>query len=116
MPLIFGRWAAQAAAPVADAAKAAPVSERVLDTSSDDAWIAQLAADIAATRSQDGDLSFRLMPRHLGRLDVAMTRGDEGVSVRLDTQHEATATIVHAAQGKLVEDLDRKSTRLNSSH
>jgi len=112
MTVIFGQSAAQAAATVADAAKAAPVAERVLDTSSDDAWIAQLAADIAATRSQDGDLSFRLMPRHLGRLDVAMTRGDEGVSVRLDTQHEATATIVHAAQGKLVEDLRQQGVRV----
>src|SRR3546814_12722419 len=79
---------------------------------SHDAWIAQLSADIAATRSQDGDLGFRLMPRHLGRLDVAMTRGDEGVSVRLDTQHEATATIVHAAQGKLVEDLRQQGVRV----
>src|SRR3546814_19301221 len=52
------------------------------------------------------------MPRHLGRLDVAMTRGDEGVSVRLDTQHEATATIVHAAQGKLVEDLRQQGVRV----
>src|SRR3546814_4632545 len=88
MTVIFGQSAAQAAATVADAAKAAPVAERVLDTSSDDAWIAQLATDIAATRSQDGDLSFRLMPRHLGRLDVAMTRGDEGGSVRRDTTQE----------------------------
>src|SRR3546814_17636250 len=101
MPLIFGRWAAQAAAPVADAAKAAPVAERVLDTSSDDAWIAQLAADIAATRSQDGDLSFRLMPRHLGRLEVAMTRGDQGVSLRPDTQPTATEPHLPAAQHRL---------------
>jgi len=112
MTVLFGQSAAQAATTVADVAKAAPVAERVLDTGSDDAWIAQLAADIAATRSQDGDLSFRLMPRHLGRLDVAMTRGDEGVSVRLDTQHEATATIVHAAQGKLVEDLRQQGVRV----
>src|SRR3546814_10814318 len=41
-----------------------------------------------------------------------MTRGDEGVSVRLDTQHEATATIVHAAQGKLVEDLRQQGVRV----
>src|SRR3546814_18705574 len=34
------------------------------------------------------------------------------VSVRLDTQHEATATIVHAAQGKLVEDLRQQGVRV----
>src|SRR3546814_9100658 len=33
-------------------------------------------------------------------------------SVRLDTQHEATATIVHAAQGKLVEDLRQQGVRV----
>src|SRR3546814_19021988 len=98
MTVIFGQTATLAAATVADAARTAPVTERLLDMGSDDAWIAQLSADIAATRSQDGDLSFRLMPRHLGRLDVAMPRGDEGVSVRLGTQHEATAPIVHRSE------------------
>src|SRR3546814_10399268 len=99
---------------VAEAARTAPVTELLLDMGSDDAWIAQLSADIAATRSQDGDRSCRLMPRHLGRLDVAMTRGDEGVSVRLDTQHEATATIVHAAPGTLVEDLRTQGVRVRT--
>ena len=91
---------------------AAPVAERLLDIGSDDRWIAQLAADIAATKSDTGDLSFRLMPRHLGRLDVAMRQGDEGVTLKLDTQHEATATIVHAAQSRLVEDLRQQGVRV----
>src|SRR3546814_19140025 len=92
MTVIFGQTATLAAATVADAARTAPVTERLLDMGSDDAWIAQLSADIAATRSQDGDLSFRLMTRPLGRLDVAMTRGDDGVAVRLANPHEQTAT------------------------
>ena len=56
---------------------------------------------------------FRLMPRHLGRLDVAMRmEGDGGVSLKLDTQHEATATIVQAAQPRLVEDLRQQGVRV----
>jgi len=112
MTVVFAQPAAQAAATIAAAAPMAPVAEHVLDMGSDDAWIDQLARDIAATKSQDGDISFRLMPRHLGRLDVAMRQEDGGVSLKLDTQHEATATIVHAAQGRLVEDLRQQGVRV----
>lgn len=118
MTVLFAPPAPQAHAANAPAAATpvtAPVAERVLDMASDDAWIAQLAADIAATKSQEGDISFRLMPRHLGRLDVAMTSGDGGVSLKLDTQHEATATLVHAAQGKLVDDLRQQGVRVTGA-
>ncbi|WP_374525697.1 flagellar hook-length control protein FliK, partial [Sphingopyxis sp.] len=112
MTVLFAQPDLQGAAPLTEAAKAAPVAERVLDMGSDDQWIAQLAADIAATKSDKGDISFRLMPRHLGRLDVSMLTGDAGVTVKLDTQHEATATIVQAAQPRLVEDLRQQGVRV----
>lgn len=111
MAVLFAQPDIQGAATLA-AAKAAPVIERTLDTTSDDQWIAQLAADIAATKSDNGGISFRLMPRHLGRLDVSMLSGDDGVSLKLDTQHEATATIVNAAQPRLVEDLRQQGVRV----
>src|SRR3546814_3629177 len=79
---------------------------------SDGAWIDQLARDIAATKSDSGDISFRLMPRHLGRLDVAMRMEGEGVSLKMDTHHEAIATIVTAAQGRLVEELRQQGVRV----
>ncbi|WP_422059243.1 flagellar hook-length control protein FliK [Sphingopyxis sp.] len=112
MTILFAQPDLQGAAPLAEAAKAATVAERVLDLASDDQWIAQLAADIAATKSDKGDISFRLMPRHLGRLDVSMLTGDEGVTLKLDAQHEATATIVSAAQPRLVEDLRQQGVRV----
>ncbi|SKB41641.1 flagellar hook-length control protein FliK [Sphingopyxis flava] len=111
MAVIFTQPATHSPGVVAPAS-AEPVAERTLDLASDDAWIAQLASDIAATKSESGDISFRLMPRHLGRLDVAMTSDDAGVSVKLDTQHEATATVVHAAQGKLVDELRQQGVRV----
>ncbi len=112
MTIWFTQSAALAiAAPVAAGAPAA-IAERVLDMDSDGAWIDQLARDIAATKSDSGDISFRLMPRHLGRLDVAMRQGDEGVTLKMETQHEATATIVTAAQGRLVDELRHQGVRV----
>lgn len=111
MTVLFAQPATAATA-LAAAAPVATIAERTLDLGSDDAWIEQLAADIAATKSASGDISFRLMPRHLGRLDVSMMAGDEGVSVKLDTQHEATATIVTAAQTRLADDLRQQGVRV----
>lgn len=112
MTILFTQPAAQGAAAVAEAAAPVQLAERVLDMDSDGVWIDQLARDIAATKSDSGDISFRLMPRHLGRLDVAMHMGDEGVALKLDTHHEATATIVTAAQGRLVEELRQQGVRV----
>ncbi|QCB53088.1 flagellar hook-length control protein FliK [Sphingopyxis sp. PAMC25046] len=112
MTILFAQPAAQGTAMAAEAAAPAQIAERVLDMDSDGAWIDQLARDIAATKSDSGDISFRLMPRHLGRLDVAMQMGDEGVALKMDTHHEATATIVTAAQGRLVEELRQQGVRV----
>ena len=115
MTIQFAQPMATGAAMLANTAAPVTFAERVLDLASDGAWIDQLAHDIAATKSDSGDISFRLMPRHLGRLDVAMVMGDEGVSLKLDTQHETTATIVTAAQGRLVEDLRQQGVRVSGS-
>lgn len=115
MTIQFAQPMMTSAAMLAGTAAPGTIAERVLDLASDGAWIDQLAHDIAATKSDSGDISFRLMPRHLGRLDVAMVMGDEGMSLKLDTQHEATATIVTAAQGRLVEDLRQQGVRISGS-
>lgn len=110
--VLFPQPTAHSSAPIADAAAPVQLAERVLDMDSDGAWIDQLARDIAATKSESGDISFRLIPRHLGRLDVAMQMGDEGVALKMDTHHEATATIVTAAQGRLVDELRQQGVRV----
>ena len=112
MTVLFTQHAGLTAAAPLDAAAPVAIAERVLDMDSDGAWIDQLARDIAATKSDSGDISFRLMPRHLGRLDVAMQMGDEGVTLKMDTHHEATATIVTAAQGRLVDELRQQGVRV----
>jgi flagellar hook-length control protein FliK len=115
MTVLFTQLQTEGAAALADPAKPALVAERVLDIDRDGAWIDQLAHDIAATKSDSGDISFRLMPRHLGRLDVAMRMDDEGMSLKMDTRHEATATIVTAAQGRLVEELRQQGVRVSGA-
>lgn len=115
MTILFTQSAAQGPATLSEAGAPAGVAERVLDMDSDGAWIDQLARDIAATKSDSGEISFRLMPKHLGRLDVAMQMGDEGVSLKMDTRHEATATIVTAAQGRLVDELRQQGVRVTGA-
>ena len=39
-------------------------------------------------------------------------KGDEGVALKMDTHHEATATIVTAAQGRLVDELRQQGVRV----
>ena len=112
MTVQFAQLALNGGATLTDAAAPALVAERMLNLDSDGAWIDQLAHDIAATKSDSGDISFRLMPRHLGRLDVAMQMGDDGVSLKMDTHHEATATIVTAAQARLVDELRQQGVRV----
>lgn len=112
MTILFAQPAASGGTTLAAVAAPVQLAERVLDMDSDGAWIDQLARDIAATKSDAGDISFRLMPRHLGRLDVAMRQGDEGVALTMDTHHEATATIVTAAQGRLVDELRQQGVRV----
>ena len=112
MTILFAQPAAPGATVAAAATAPVQLAERVLDMDSDGAWIDQLARDIAATKSDSGDISFRLMPRHLGRLDVAMRMEGEGVALKMDTHHEATATIVTAAQGRLVEELRQQGVRV----
>jgi flagellar hook-length control protein FliK len=115
MTVLFAHPTTPGAALLADAASPIGAADRVLDMDSEGAWIDQLAHDIAATKSDRGDISFRLMPRHLGRLDVAMLMRDDGVALKMDTQHEAAATIVTAAQGRLVDDLRQQGVRVTGS-
>lgn len=112
MTVLFPQPTAEGPAQIAEAAKPAAIATRTLDLSNDDVWIEQLARDIVAAKADSGDISFRLMPRHLGRLDVAMRAEEGGVALRLDTQHEATAKIVTAAQVRLVDDLRQQGIRV----
>lgn len=114
LPMLLSS-AASASAPLVQQAKEVvmDVSEHLLDMRHDDLWIDQLAKDIAATKSPDGHIRFRLMPAHLGRIDVAMLQNDQGVSVRVDAENESAASLVAASQVRLVEELRQQGVRVN---
>jgi flagellar hook-length control protein FliK len=118
MQLMFQQTLAggpQNAAALEQSAPTAPLSEHILDFTNDDAWIDQIAKDIAATKSAAGEISFRLMPRHLGRLDVTMSQNDQGMSVRVEAQHETAASIFAASQTRLVDELRQQGVRVTST-
>jgi flagellar hook-length control protein FliK len=106
-----------AAVPVPGSAPAAstpadfPV-DRHLDVARGDAWLDDLASDIAASAERGGSLKFALLPPALGRLDVEVTRGGEGIDLRLSTRNEAAHDVLAAAQPRLVEEIRAQGIRV----
>jgi flagellar hook-length control protein FliK len=104
-----------ASSPLASAQLASAVGDpslRPLDVANDNRWIASLAQDIAAFQGDDGMLRFQLLPRQLGRIEVSVQTGSEGVSVRVSAENAAAQTILAAAQSRLVDDLRNNGVRI----
>lgn len=91
------------------------IADRVLDVARGNAWIDQLAADISAAQKSDGELNFRLIPARLGQLDVQIATRDAGMDLSFSAQNDEAASIVAAAQPRLVEELRNHGVRVASS-
>lgn len=100
-----------AATTVPDATPALAVT-RHLDLARDDAWLDDLARDIAATASSGGRLKFALMPENMGRLDVEVRREDAGVHVHLAARNEAARDALAAAQPRIADEIRAQGIRL----
>lgn len=87
-------------------------SPRLLNLGDDHHWVASLARDIAALQADDGLLTFHLLPRHLGRIDVAVQTGSDGVSVHVAAENAAAQALLAAAQTRLVDDLRQNGVRV----
>ncbi len=94
------------------APSAGDVPLRQIDLGADDRWIASLAKDIAALQDEDGLLRFQLLPRHLGRLEVSVQTGSEGISVRVAAENAAAQSMLAGAQTRLVDDLRNNGVRI----
>ena len=94
------------------ASLAGDVPLRLIDLGADDRWIASLAQDIAALQDEDGLLRFQLLPRHLGRLEVSVQTGSEGISVRVAAESAAAQSMLAGAQARLVDDLRNNGVRI----
>lgn len=115
---------AAAAAPTASAPTApaspvvptgAPLPERQLDLSGDGRWLGELAADIAAVRSDSGALSFRLLPKQLGRIDVAIETGASGLVIAVAAETEVARNLLTGASQKLVAELTQAGVRVEQT-
>ena len=84
----------------------------LLNLGDDNRWIASLAQDIAALQGDDGLLQFQLLPRHLGRIEVSVQTGADGVSVRVAAENAAAQSVLMAAQTRLVDDLRNNGVRI----
>lgn len=96
-------------------AEIAQVSERTLDVARGNLWIDELAGDIAAARHADGDLNFRLIPARLGQLDVQIAMRDAAMELQFTAQNEEAASIVAAAQPRLLDELRSQGVRVSGS-
>ncbi len=89
--------------------------EGQLDLVRDTVWLNDLARDIVAAGEGSDRLSFRLMPQHLGRLDVDLTTTRGAVSVSMSASSDEAVRIVAAAQPKLIEELRVQGVRVAST-
>jgi flagellar hook-length control protein FliK len=103
------------AAPHLLPAEITQVSERALDVARGNLWIDQLADDIAAARHADGELNFRLIPARLGQLDVQIAMRDAAMELQFTAQNEEAASIVAAAQPRLLDELRSQGVRVSGS-
>jgi flagellar hook-length control protein FliK len=87
-----------------------------LAIASDGQWLDQLARDIATTASPEGKLRFQLNPEHLGSLQVEVTRGAEGASLRLTADTDAARTILIDARPRLEAEARAQGVRIAETH
>lgn len=108
----MGADSARAPEPAALAAARPEIVDRQLDMAREDLWLGELARDIVAFSGGKDALSFRLMPRSLGQLDVRVASSDEGLSIQMSASNEDARTIVAAAQPRLVEEIRSQGVRV----
>lgn len=86
--------------------------DRHLDLARGDAWLNDLARDIADTAASGGRLKFGLAPESLGRLDVEIRQGQAGVSVHMTTRTDTARDLLTAAQPRIVDEIRAQGVRV----
>lgn len=91
------------------------LADHHLNLASDSRWLDTLAKDIVAAHSNSDQLSFRLSPPNLGRLDIKLTAHETGLALHMATTNDEAAKIVGSANPRLVDDLRAQGLRITSS-
>lgn len=86
--------------------------DRHLDLARGDAWLNDLANDIAATAANGGRLKFGLAPESLGRLDVEIRQGASGVNVHMMTRTDTARDLLTAAQPRIIDEIRAQGVRV----
>ena len=108
--------AVPSAAPAEAALPAEPLIEHQLDMAREGEWLDQLTRDIVRTASTEGSLRFRLNPEHLGSLQVELTQGQAGASVRLTADTEQARSLIADARPQLVAEARAQGVRIAEAH
>ena len=96
------------------AAKGDAIIEQTLTIAKDGAWLDRLAKDIAGAGSGN-DLHFKLNPENLGALSVAISQKDDGASIRLTADNQATHDILVDAQPKLIAEAHAQGLKVSDT-
>lgn len=83
-----------------------------LDLAHEGEWLDQLATDIARTTSKEGMLRFRLHPESLGSLEVEVSQGPAGTSIRMNVETEAARAVLAEAQPRLLAEARAQGVRI----
>lgn len=89
--------------------------QQTLSIARDGAWLDRLAKDIASA-GNGGDLHFKLEPRNLGSLGVAISQTAEGASIRFTADKERTRDILIDAQPKLIAEARAQGVKISDTH
>ena len=102
---------------IASALPAAPdiAVSRHLDLARGDAWLDDLARDIAGAAGRSNRLNFALAPETFGRLDVEIRRGETGVSIHMAAQSATARDILSAAQPRLIDEIRAQGVRISAA-
>ena len=90
--------------------------ENQLDLAHESEWLDRLAKDIARTANSEGTLRFKLHPENLGKLQVELSQGDAGASIRMTTDTESARAIIADAQPRLIAEARAQGVRIAESH
>lgn len=81
----------------------------------DSGWLDQVARDIVDAQSDEGALTFRLMPRHLGALEIHLAQRDSGLAIEMQASNENAVQIIASAEPRLTDELRQRGVTIAES-
>ena len=78
-------------------------------------WVSNLSKSMLSALSRGQQrLTFMLSPESLGRVNVSLIHGSNGLDVRISAERQATAALIGDAEAKLVSSIEVTGQRVSS--